>query len=138
MIWDATRLRPHDNIHVPAVGRMGNSLMRIRNLVAALVASALLAPAAMAQTESIDFTLTNNTEHVLTALFISLPSTDEWEEDIFGADVLGSGDSMDISIDDGLPECVYDIRADFSDGDSVQVAEVNFCELDGEELTISE
>ena len=112
--------------------------MRIRNFVVALVASALLAPTAMAQTESIDFTLTNNTEHVLTALFISLPSTDEWEEDIFGADVLGSGDSMDISIDDGLAECVYDIRADFSDGDSVQVARVNFCELDGEELTISE
>lgn len=112
--------------------------MRIRNFVVALVASALLAPAAMAQTESIDFTLTNDTEHVLTALFISLPSTNEWEEDIFGADVLGSGDSMDISIDDGLDECVYDIRADFSDGDSVQVARVNFCELDGEELTISE
>ncbi|MGZ9114277.1 MAG: hypothetical protein ACXW3K_06605 [Brevundimonas sp.] len=112
--------------------------MRFRNLVAALAASILLAPAAVAQTESIDFTLTNNTEHVLTALFISVPSTDEWEEDIFGADVLGSGDSIEISIDDGLPECVYDIRADFSDGDSVQVAEVNFCELDGEELTISE
>ncbi|MFA4893084.1 hypothetical protein [Brevundimonas sp.] len=112
--------------------------MRIRNLVAALAASALLAPAALAQTDSIDFTLTNNTEHVLTALFISLPSTDEWEEDIFGADVLGAGESMDISIDDGLPECVYDIRADFSDGDSVQVAEVNFCELDGEELAINE
>lgn len=112
--------------------------MRIRNLVAALAASVLLAPTAMAQTDPIDFTLTNNTEHVLTALFISLPSTDEWEEDIFGADVLGSGESMDISIDDGLAECVYDIRADFSDGDSVQVAEVNFCELDGEELVINE
>lgn len=113
--------------------------MHIRSLAMALVASAaLLAPAASAQTESIDFTLSNKTEHVLTALFISLPSTDEWEEDIFGADVLGSGESFDISIDDGLAECIYDIRADFSDGDSVQVAEVNFCELDGEELVISE
>lgn len=113
--------------------------MQIRTLVTALaVSAALLAPAASAQTESIDFTLTNKTEHVLTALYISLPSTDEWEEDIFGADVLGSGESIDISIDDGLAECVYDIRADFSDGDSVQVAEVNFCELDGEELVINE
>ncbi|RZJ05435.1 MAG: hypothetical protein EON89_03735 [Brevundimonas sp.] len=113
--------------------------MHIRSLVAALAASAaLLAPTAQAQTDSIDFTLTNNTEHVLTALFISLPSTDEWEEDIFGADVLGSGESIAISIDDGLPECVYDIRADFSDGDSVQVEKVNFCELEGEELAINE
>lgn len=122
----------------PALGRMGTFIMRIRTLVAALAASALLAPAALAQTAPIDFTLTNDTEHVLIALFISLPSTDEWEEDIFGADVLGSGESFDISIDDGLAECVYDIRADFSDGDSVQVAEVDFCELDGEELVINE
>lgn len=113
--------------------------MRIRTFVAAFAASAaLLAPTAQAQSESIDFKLTNHTEQVLTALFISLPSTSEWEEDIFGADVLGSGESIDISIDDGLPECIYDIRADFSDGDSVQVAEVNFCELDGEELVINE
>ena len=126
-------------VSVPATGRKGKIIMHIRSLVTALVVSAaLLAPTASAQTASIDFTLSNKTEHVMTALFISLPSTDEWEEDIFGVDVLGSGESIGISIDDGLPECVYDIRADFSDGDSVQVAEVNFCELGGEELVISE
>lgn len=110
--------------------------MKLHLLAAAAMAAMTLAPAAWAQTESIDFTLTNNTEHVLIALFISLPSTNEWEEDIFGADVLGSGDSIEISIDDGLPECVYDIRADFSDGDSVQVGSVDFCELNGSELTV--
>lgn len=112
--------------------------MRIRSFVAALVASALLAPAAMAQSASIDFVLTNSTDDVLTRLYISLPSTNDWEEDILGEDVLGAGESMDISIDDGLPACVYDIRADFDDGASVQVARVDFCELDGEELTVSE
>lgn len=112
--------------------------MRIRSFAAALVASALLAPAAMAQSASIDFTLTNSTDNVLTRLYISLPSTNDWEEDILGEDVLGAGESIDISIDDGLPECVYDIRADFDDGESVQVARVDFCELDGEELTVSE
>lgn len=115
--------------------------MKIRVFAAAFAASALLMPAfaqAAPVSDPINFTLSNHTEHVMMALFISLPSTNSWEEDIFGDDVLGSGESMDISIDDGLPECIYDIRADFSDGDSVQVAKVNFCELDGEELTISE
>lgn len=112
--------------------------MKIRSFIAALAVASALAPAAMAQSEPINFTLSNQTEHVLTALFISLPSTDEWEEDIFGADVLGSGEEFEISIDDGLPECVYDIRADFSDGDSVQVGSVDFCELEGETLVISE
>jgi uncharacterized membrane protein len=112
--------------------------MRIRSFAAALVASALLAPAAMAQSAPIGFTLTNSTDNVLMRLYISLPATDEWEEDILGDDVLGGGESLEISIDDGLPECVYDIRADFDDGESVQVGQVDFCELDGEELTISE
>jgi uncharacterized membrane protein len=117
---------------------LGDFTMRIRTFAAALVASALLAPGAMAQSASIDFTLTNSTDNVLMRLYISLPSTDEWEEDILGEDVLGAGESIEISIDDGLPECVYDIRADFEDGESVQVARVDFCELDGEELTVSE
>lgn len=107
-----------------------------RLLAAAALSVTLLAPAAHAQTESINFTLTNNTEYVLTHLYISLPSTDEWEEDIFGADVLASGETFEISIDDGLDECVYDVRADFDDGDSIQIASVDFCELDGSDLVV--
>jgi len=107
-----------------------------RLFAAAAMSAALLAPAAHAQTDAISFTLTNNTEYVLTHLYISLPSTDEWEEDIFGADVLEPGDTLDISIDDGLDECVYDIRADFEDGDSIQIGSVDFCELDGSDLVV--
>lgn len=110
--------------------------MQFKTMLAALAVSAVLAPSAMAQTESVDFTLTNNTRHTLMALYLSLPSTNDWEEDIFGYDVLEAGESMEISIDDGLDACVYDIRADFSDGDSVQVRRVDFCALDGDELTI--
>lgn len=99
---------------------------------------AMLASSAGAQTDPINFTLTNDTEYTLTHLYISLPSTDEWEEDIFGADVLAPGETFNISIDDGLDECVYDIRADFEDGDSIQIAEVDFCELDGSDLVVSE
>ena len=112
--------------------------MNFRIFAAALAAAALLAPTAMAESEAISFTLHNETENVLVALYISTPSADEWEEDIFGEDVLGSGDSIEISIEDGLPDCIYDIRADFDDGESVQVAKVNFCELDGSDLSISE
>lgn len=110
--------------------------MMQRVFAAVAVSAVLLAPVAHAQSEAINFTLTNNTEHVLTHLYISLPSTDEWEEDIFGSDVLGSGETIEISIDDGLDECVYDVRADFDDGDSMQIASVDFCELDGSDLVV--
>lgn len=112
--------------------------MMHRLFAAAALSAALLAPAASAQTDSVDFTLTNATERTLLSLYISLPSTDEWEEDIFGADVLEPGDTFDISIDDGLEECVYDIRADFVDGESIQIASVDFCELDGADLVVEE
>ncbi len=98
----------------------------------------MLASSAVAQSEPINFTLTNDTEYTLTHLYISLPSTNDWEDDIFGADVLEPGDTFNISIDDGLPECVYDIRADFEDGDSIQIGSVDFCELDGSDLVVSE
>ncbi|WP_157072363.1 hypothetical protein [Brevundimonas bacteroides] len=107
-------------------------------ITASVLGMAMLASSAGAQTDPINFTLTNDTEYTLTHLYISLPSTDEWEEDIFGDDVLAPGETFNISIDDGLDECVYDIRADFEDGDSIQIAEVDFCELDGSDLVVSE
>ena len=109
-----------------------------RLLAAVALSAALCAPAASAQTDSIDFTLSNATDRTLLSLFISLPSTDQWEEDIFGADVLEPGDTFVISIDDGLPECVYDIRVDFTDGSQIDIREVDFCELNGSALTVEE
>lgn len=112
--------------------------MMHRLLGAVTLSLTLMAPAAHAQTDSISFTLTNNTERTLRSLYISLPSTDSWEEDIFGADVLEPGDTFTISIDDGLPECEYDVRADFTDGDVIDIRGVDFCALDGSDLTVEE
>lgn len=93
---------------------------------------------AMAQTESVNFTISNDTEEVLTALHLSTPGTNSWEEDILGSDVVGSGEEVDVSIDDGLEGCEYDLRADFSDGTHIDVRGVDFCELEGETISISE
>ena len=112
--------------------------MMNRLLAAAALSLTLVAPVASAQTDAISFTLTNNTERTLQSLYISLPDTDSWEEDIFGADVLEPGDTFNISIDDGLPECEYDVRADFTDGEVIDIRGVDFCELDGSDLTVEE
>lgn len=93
---------------------------------------------AAAQSESITFDLANDTSYTLTHLYISVPSTNSWEEDILGAQVVGAGETVEVTIDDGLEDCQYDLRADFSDGDSIRVARVNLCESDGETITISE
>lgn len=109
-----------------------------RLAAAAALSLALVAPAASAQTDAISFTLTNNTERTLQSLYISLPDTDSWEEDIFGADVLEPGDTFTVAIDDGLPECEYDVRADFTDGEVIDIRGVDFCALDGADLSVEE
>ena len=52
-----------------------------------------------------------------------------WEEDILGRDILPSGTSVVINIDDGSGYCKYDFLAVFEDGDEVVSADNNVCEL---------
>ncbi|HEY9299187.1 MAG TPA: hypothetical protein VIQ31_23085 [Phormidium sp.] len=83
-----------------------------------ITASALLAlplvalsiQSVLAQTEAVTFTLTNGTERVLEAFYAAPPSSDDWEEDILGVDVLLPGESAEITIDDGREDCKYDFK----------------------------
>ena len=64
--------------------------------------------ASLAQTESATFTLTNMTERDLLEFYASPPDEESWEEDILGTDLLGPGESIEITIDDGREDCFYD------------------------------
>jgi ABC-type glycerol-3-phosphate transport system substrate-binding protein len=111
----------------------------VKVALAAALLSAAAPVAAMAQTtEPVTFTLNNNTEHTLVSLYISKVSTNDWEEDIFGDGTLDAGDSVEVTIDDDLPDCEYDLKATFSDGDDVIVSDQDFCELDGGSIDINE
>lgn len=102
----------------------------------ALLAGAAPFAASAQVTEPVTFTLNNESEHDLISLYISVVSTDEWEEDIFGDGVLESGDSVQVTIDDDLEDCEYDLKAEFSDGTELIVGSEDFCELDGGEVTV--
>jgi hypothetical protein len=45
---------------------------------------------------------------------------------------------MEVEISDNLPDCEYDVRFEFDDGQVVEYGEVDFCALDGETITISQ
>ncbi len=72
--------------------------------------ASLFAYSAIAQTQSVTFTLTNNTSRTLEEFYASPPSTDDWEEDILGVDTLAPGESVEITIDDGRSDCLYDFK----------------------------
>lgn len=105
-------------------------------LFAAVAAASLFASAASAQTGPVSFSLDNNTDYTLTHIYVSLPSNNSWEEDILGAQVVESGETVIVTVDDGLAECEYDLRYDFSDGDSLIESSVDLCAINGDSFSI--
>lgn len=85
-----------------------------------LFASALSFVAAPAMAEDLEFTLTNNSGHVMIEFYASPSDVASWEEDILGADVLGHNESVVITIADGRTQCEYDLRMTFDDGDVLE------------------
>lgn len=71
----------------------------------------------------------NATGLTMTEFYASVTSTNSWEEDILGDDVLEDGDSIDVDIDDGSGKCVYDFRAVFENGQQAVKQGVDVCRI---------
>jgi hypothetical protein len=75
-----------------------------------------------------DFTIHNETGHVVVTLNVSPSSETRWGPDILGVDVLGSGESAEITFDRNEDVCLWDIRVTYSDGDTGDWRQINLCE----------
>lgn len=96
-----------------------------------LTAAVLLCAAAPAQAEDLVFDLVNNTNSVLTHFYTSPVGVDEWEEDVFGDQVLNPGETAQLTIADGRTVCEYDMRFEFEGSDTLEttVDTQDLCEL---------
>lgn len=92
--------------------------MRFLRYLPALAALATLPTSAMA--EDMVFKLINKSSFVITELYASPSNVKSWEEDILGTDVLGSGETVNVTIADGRRACEYDLRIVFDDGDAIE------------------
>jgi len=112
--------------------------MKIAYVAAALAALSIAAAPAMAQTtEAVNFTLNNTTGNTLVTLQISESGNNSWGEDILGVEMLAGGESADVTIDDDLADCEYDVRATFDDGSVLDERGVNMCTINGGSVDIS-
>ncbi|WP_332688184.1 hypothetical protein [Devosia sp.] len=105
--------------------------MRIQSIAALTLATAVFAltnSSAMALDRRVQ--INNQTSFVIVEFYASNTGTTNWEEDILGSDVLASGSSVVINIDDGSGYCKFDFLAVFDDGDELVLADNNVCELD--------
>lgn len=92
----------------------------IRGVAAAIALSAISVFASTpAQAESVSFTLVNGTSRTLEEFYASPPSTESWEEDILGVDVLNPGESVKITINDSREDCEYDFKGVLGPGSGV-------------------
>lgn len=73
--------------------------------------------------------INNRSSYDIIEFYASNTGSRSWEEDILGRDILPSGTSVVINIDDGSGYCKYDFLAVFEDGDEVVSADNNVCEL---------
>ena len=71
--------------------------------------------------------IANATGQTIWRFYGSRTSTNSWEEDILGSNVLSAGNSLNIDFDDGTGACVFDMKAEFRDGSSIVRNNVNVC-----------
>ncbi len=92
-----------------------------------LPAIALTSQAAFADQR--DFQLVNDSRIQINEVYVSTVSTDDWEEDVLGRDVLGVGETTRITFSRGVSgTCAYDIRVVTAQNRAVERANVNLCE----------
>ncbi len=107
-------------------------LSRFSRLAVALLASGVLL-ASMATgvfADPRDFDIVNNSSVVLTNIYIAPSSSDNWEEDTMGEDVLNPGDTVHMTFDGTGSECLYDIKAVGQQGQVGYLYKVNLCSVD--------
>nr|WP_295886085.1 hypothetical protein [uncultured Devosia sp.] len=73
--------------------------------------------------------INNKSSYDIVEFYASNTGSRSWEEDILGRNILPSGSSVVINIDDGSGYCKYDFLAVFEDGDEVVSNDNNVCEL---------
>ena len=113
----------------------------VLNFRAALLASALsggvLAAAPVAAGQQ-DFTLYNETGVDIYQLYVSPASTDQWEEDVLGVDVLEDGDAVDISFDRDEDADYWDLMVVDGEGSNIQWYRLKLTDISAVTLRIDD
>lgn len=75
-----------------------------------------------------DFTLENDSLSYITHVYVSASSSTSWGEDILGVDILGPGESVDITFDTNVGRtCIYDLLVVTEDGSRTRKNRENLC-----------
>ena len=71
----------------------------------------------------------NNTGWTMLRFYASDSRVTSWEEDMLGRGTLAAGASIMMNIDDGSGACLYDFKAEFTNGQVLTRFNVNVCQI---------
>lgn len=130
MPWDGK----YKNVTHSLMGIPSNIMAKTFSFRAVSTAIALAIPTLMvgvqaALAEALEFTLINDSSQDIYYLYVSPSASDSWGSDILGSDIIPSGTSSIVTIDDGLDTCNYDLLAVSPSGDEVEDYNLNMCEI---------
>ena len=100
--------------------------MKKNLFMAASAVAILFATGAVAQ--DMAFSLTNNSDATMVSLKVGESSNENWDDDILDEPV-GPGETVNVSVEDELEDCEYDLQATYDDGDTEEVFNVDLCEI---------
>ncbi len=104
--------------------------MRNLFLTVAAIAALAIPAAASAQSGAVSFSIHNNSSATIDSILYGQSSSDEWSDNILDYQV-EPGNTVEITVDDGLEDCMYDFYYTFDDG-SDYVERVDMCQINGE------
>jgi hypothetical protein len=81
-----------------------------------------------------DFDLINRTGLTITSLYVSPANDNHWGPDILGRDVMKNGESATIKFPKHQDACMWDLKIDDEEGDSVVWEDIDLCKA--EEITL--
>ena len=76
-----------------------------------------------------NFMLRNNTGQTITHVYVSPITSNNWEEDLLGRNVLPDRETLRINFNRSEDECNWDIKVDLADGSSREQRNMNLCRL---------
>ncbi len=62
-------------------------------------------------------------------VYVAPATSDEWEEDVMGRDVLDNGETVEIEFPRREKSCVYDVKVVFEDSDEAEWHKFNLCKV---------
>jgi hypothetical protein len=102
----------------------------------AAAAAVLLFGATQASAGPQDFELVNNTGYEIKNVYISPTTSNDWGDDVLGADTLAAGDSQEIKFPESRGDaCEWDLKVTYDDDTSHEWKDVNLCAIS--KLTIN-